>query len=192
MGKSIIKKERIKLLREEDKLTQIQLAKILGVKSQTISNYEAGEREPSYEVLIKLADHFNVSTDYLLGRIDNKNLENAPIGEELNLTDKSIKNIKKYMSIDLLNALLENEEFYYILDDAYDYIGNYPLGTDKDGEPIYDDKIYDDKKNNYRKFEMATEFINLLDSINNSDILNSEIYKKLRSKRYHVVIKDGE
>ena len=60
----------IKGLREEKAISQSQLAELLGVKQNTISNYENNSARPSYEVLVKLADIFDVSTDYLLGRED--------------------------------------------------------------------------------------------------------------------------
>ena len=63
---------RVKQLREKTGLSQAKLAKVLGVVSQpVIARYEIGDCFPSYPVLIKIADYFNVSTDYLLGRTDN-------------------------------------------------------------------------------------------------------------------------
>ena len=63
---------RVKQLREKTGLSQAKLAKALGEVSQpVIARYEAGDCFPSYPVLIKIADYFNVSTDYLLGRTDN-------------------------------------------------------------------------------------------------------------------------
>ena len=60
---------RLKQLREKTGLSQAKLAKVLGGVSQpVIARYEAGDCFPSYSVLIKIADYFNVSTDYLLGR----------------------------------------------------------------------------------------------------------------------------
>ncbi|RKD32297.1 helix-turn-helix domain-containing protein [Thermohalobacter berrensis] len=59
---------RLKLLREEKGLRQEDLAKILNISRQSISNYEKGVRFPNDEELIKkLAKFFNVSIDYLLG-----------------------------------------------------------------------------------------------------------------------------
>lgn len=55
----------LKLLRKEDKLTQIELGKRLGLSGSAISMYERGEREPELEVLELIADYFNVSIDYL-------------------------------------------------------------------------------------------------------------------------------
>ena len=64
--------ERLKQLRENAKLSQMKLAYELGGISQPlIARYEKGDMFPSYPVLIKIADYFKVSTDYLLGRTDN-------------------------------------------------------------------------------------------------------------------------
>lgn len=59
---------RIKELRETKGLSQKELAIELGVKQNTISQYETSIKRPSYEILILLADFFDVSADYLLGR----------------------------------------------------------------------------------------------------------------------------
>ncbi|MGB9661248.1 MAG: helix-turn-helix domain-containing protein [Moorellaceae bacterium] len=62
--------ERLRKLREQAGLTQEELAKLLGVERSTISRYESGNRDPSSEMLDRLAKFFNVSVDYLLGRTD--------------------------------------------------------------------------------------------------------------------------
>ena len=59
---------RIKLLREQHGIEQKQLAHDLGVSQPTISCLENGSKQPSSKSVYKLADYFNVSTDYLLGR----------------------------------------------------------------------------------------------------------------------------
>lgn len=61
---------RIKMLRSQHSLTQNELANKLGVQSSAISKYENDQLQLSNELLIKTADFFNVSTDYLLGRTD--------------------------------------------------------------------------------------------------------------------------
>ena len=59
---------RIRDLREDRDLRQSDLAKATGIDQRTISNYETGKTAPDAYALIKLADFFNVSIDYLVGR----------------------------------------------------------------------------------------------------------------------------
>ncbi len=63
---------RIKLLRKEQKLRQHDIAEKLNLSRQAISKYERGEREPGLDVLMKMAEYFDVSLDYLFGRTDNR------------------------------------------------------------------------------------------------------------------------
>ena len=58
-------------LRKNHGLTQKQLANGLSLSEIGIQNYEGRRRKPAYDVLISLADFFNVSLDYLVGRSDN-------------------------------------------------------------------------------------------------------------------------
>ena len=59
--------ERLQKLRKERRLSQKELAKVLGISAGIISNYESSERTPSLENLIALATFYRCSTDYLLG-----------------------------------------------------------------------------------------------------------------------------
>ncbi len=59
---------RIKILRASKGLTMEQLGKEVNSTKGTISNYENGNKKPSLDMLIKLADYFDVSIDYLIGR----------------------------------------------------------------------------------------------------------------------------
>lgn len=65
---------RLKKIRIQKGISQIKLAMDLNVNQNSISRYESGLREPDYNTLIKLADYFNVSIDYLLYRTENPNL----------------------------------------------------------------------------------------------------------------------
>lgn len=58
--------ERLKALRTAKKMSQKELAERIGIAKSVISFYESGDRFPSYDVLIKIARIFNVTTDYLL------------------------------------------------------------------------------------------------------------------------------
>ena len=62
-------KERIKKLRIDNKFTQKQLANILNINEYSVQRYEYGDR-PSLDSLLALAEYFNVSIDYLVGRTD--------------------------------------------------------------------------------------------------------------------------
>ena len=61
---------RLKKLRKERNISQLKLAMDLNMNQNSISRYENLEREADYETLIRFADYFSVSLDYLLGRID--------------------------------------------------------------------------------------------------------------------------
>lgn len=62
---------RLKQLRESKKLSQRDLAKILKLSPSTVAMYEVNQRSPDKETLSVIADFFNVSVDYLLGRDNN-------------------------------------------------------------------------------------------------------------------------
>jgi len=63
-------KMRLKELRKARRISQLKLAMDLNTNQNTISRYETGKREPSIRELISLADYFEVSIDYLVGRTD--------------------------------------------------------------------------------------------------------------------------
>ncbi len=64
--------KKLKDLREDNDLYQKDLAKLLNVSQQYYSEYEIGNRTISIDLLLKLADFYNTSTDYILGRTNNK------------------------------------------------------------------------------------------------------------------------
>lgn len=63
---------RIRDLREDRDLTQKQIAQMLGMSQTGYSKYETGENDIPTQILIKLADFYGTSTDYLLGRTDER------------------------------------------------------------------------------------------------------------------------
>ena len=65
---------RLKELRESKRLTQKEVAEIIGYSEISYARYEKGEREPDISTLCKLAEYFNVTVDYLIGRDNLKNL----------------------------------------------------------------------------------------------------------------------
>ena len=63
--------ERLKSIRKSKKLTQKKVAKDTKIAERAYQSYEGNEGKPSFEALIALADYFDVSLDYLVGRSDN-------------------------------------------------------------------------------------------------------------------------
>ena len=62
---------RLKEIRKAKGISQLKLATDLNTNQNTISRYETGEREPGIAELIRIADYFNISVDYLLERTEN-------------------------------------------------------------------------------------------------------------------------
>lgn len=105
------------ILRNERKkkgLNQVELAKIFNVSKQSVSNWESGKRTPDAQTIEQLADFFEVSTDYLLGRtfdgkkestgkFSEKTLEAAELFEDL-------KDSQKETILKLIEEFLETKE----------------------------------------------------------------------------------
>ena len=67
--------QRLKDLREDCDLRQVDIADFLGIKQTVYSRYERGYQNIPLEHLLKLADYYKVSTDYILGRTNNKEIK---------------------------------------------------------------------------------------------------------------------
>lgn len=74
--------EKLKALRKGQKLTQQQLASRLGVAKSVVSYYESGNRFPSYDVLVKIARAFRVTTDFLLDVDSQRTLDVSDLSED--------------------------------------------------------------------------------------------------------------
>jgi transcriptional regulator with XRE-family HTH domain len=94
--------DKIKELRSARRITQADLASMIGVTPSAISSYETIERQPSYDVLIKLASCFNVSTDYLLGYNRKEVIDSKELIDITNLTNKQ-KTIIRQTVLEFLN-----------------------------------------------------------------------------------------
>ncbi|EAC2379306.1 helix-turn-helix domain-containing protein [Listeria monocytogenes] len=89
--------DKLKMLRSKTNKTQEDIANILGVSRAAYSHIENGRNEPDMETIVKLANYFEVSTDYLLGRdeIDNSDLLAAHFDDDL--TEDERIEIEKYL-----------------------------------------------------------------------------------------------
>lgn len=92
--------EKIKELRKNSKITQEQLGNAIGVSKMAISYFEKGKKSPGRESLEKIADYFKVTTDYLLGRSEDPELNE----EEDKIISEEGKNI-----MSLIEGLPEDE-----------------------------------------------------------------------------------
>lgn len=87
--------EKLKSLRIEKKLTQKQVADRIGLAISAVSSYESGTRYPSYDVLVKLARIFHVSTDYLLGMTDKRNIDATGLSDnEIELVSQLVDTLR--------------------------------------------------------------------------------------------------
>lgn len=73
---------RLKQLRLNKNLRQEQVVNLIGVNKSAISTYENNTRQPSFEILVRLATLYRVSTDYLLGRTDSRSLDLSGLTDE--------------------------------------------------------------------------------------------------------------
>lgn len=87
--------EKLKSLRIEKNLTQKQVADRIGLAISAVSSYESGTRYPSYDVFIKLSRIFHVSTDYLLGITDKRNVDVTGLNDnEIELVSQLVDMIR--------------------------------------------------------------------------------------------------
>ena len=87
--------KRIRDLREDNDMTQDDLASQLGIGKRTLLRYESGVSEPTISVLISLSLLFNVSVDYIIGTKDTTEIDEISIKNELDSVIKSLEKIKK-------------------------------------------------------------------------------------------------
>lgn len=86
---------RLRQLREDMDLRQIDVANATGIDQKTLSNYETGKTNPDSYSLIKLADFYHTSIDYLVGRSDIPTETRTEVLKQLNSIQKAIDIIKK-------------------------------------------------------------------------------------------------
>lgn len=89
---------RIKKLRKESKIKQETLAQAVGIAAGFLSEVENGKKGVSMEVLGKFADYFDVSTDYLLGRSDDRYMVSTIAAHsDKPLPPEAQEDVRKYM-----------------------------------------------------------------------------------------------
>ena len=148
--------ERLKELRIKNNMTQKNLAEKLNVTQTAINYWENGKREPSLEVLIKLAEFFQVSVDYLINSKTEKDhfnelninsnieIQSEKFGfKAISVTEENIKKYPEYFNIvfdKAVEMLIESSENYQL----YDAMTGIEIGTEKMKELAYN--LTNDKK----------------------------------------------
>lgn len=149
--------ERLKILRAEKGITQRKLANDLKCSCSTIALYETGHRNPDNETLIRIADYFQVTLDYLLGRSDLKKVDES----------KDECNIDKFVKIPVLGCIRAGEPILSqqnIID--YEYVSKMNLPP---GEFFYL-KASGDSMNLSNILDGSVVLVSVQDEIKNGDI----------------------
>lgn len=124
----------LRALMEKNHTTQKELAHFVGIRPQSLAQYCSGETTPNGEKLLKIAEYFGVTTDYLLtGTV----IEDIPVREMLGLSERTVQNMKLVkdgyfedtpLMLSVLDRLLGDKDFYTALEKAvenYGKIGQY-------------------------------------------------------------------
>ncbi|MBP5431556.1 helix-turn-helix transcriptional regulator, partial [Ruminococcus sp.] len=108
--------ENLKKLRKNKGLTQVQFAQIFNISSGTIAMWETNKRIPDTSMLIKIAEFFNVTVDYLLGKdntsSDEKIKDPAEDDQDLVILNRNAKKLppeNRKLLIDMAKAMLKEE-----------------------------------------------------------------------------------
>lgn len=114
----------LRALMEENGTTQKELADFVGVRPQTLSLYCTGETQPNCDKLLKIAEYFHVTADYILtGTV----IENIPVYKMLGFSESTVQNIQLVKQgyfedtpdmLAMLDCLLSDKDFYTALEMA--------------------------------------------------------------------------
>ena len=88
---------RLRELRENLGLRQIDVSNATGIDQKTLSNYETGKTNPDSYALISLANFFNVSIDYIVGRTEISLFNREDVSKKIDSIKKDLDNIKRYL-----------------------------------------------------------------------------------------------
>lgn len=183
---------KIKELRTEMHKSLRDVASELNISYSSLSKYERGDQQPSYETLIKMADYFNVTADYLIGRTSCKNIENQSISDSLGIDERTIDILKSLAGnpddeypdditeLDYLESIMQHPQFptlmlqinsYYVYTTA-DWSNYPPYSISSSGQKI--PITIEDIKNSTLQI-IQTTFKDIVESIPASPhILNKE------------------
>ncbi len=180
--------KKIKYCREANQLSQSQLSQKLGVSQRNISYYENGERIPPADILLKLADIFKVSIDYILGNdnaIEKQIMYCSDITSRISdiafHSSKSITDLKPLLKTEILSGYCTNLDLFlsdvYVIADFFGVSDEYIMGGLKFEQQNYG-KLLEDPE----LCKFVSTFIALNDD--NKDIIIGEMKKLLKTQKY--------
>ncbi len=117
----------LRKLMEQHGTTQKELAAFVGIRPQSLAQYVSGETTPNGEKLLKIAEYYKVTTDYLLTGVV---IENIPVYEMLGFSENTVENLKLVKDgyfedtpgmLSLLDSLLSEKDFYLSLESALNW-----------------------------------------------------------------------
>ena len=189
--------DRIKELRVKHGLTQKDIAALLDVSPSTVGMYEQNRREPDANTLVKISERFNVSTDYLLGTPEKKELSSSSLAAGFGMLMRQVREEKgitvEKMAVDLgmpttlligieaksvppsLNAAIKIADY---LEVSIDYL----LGTDEKEKRT----SYNELRSDPPYFKKSSPWLTKLSDPQNIEFL--ELYSKLTPEERKIIL----
>lgn len=180
--------KKIKYCREANDLSQSQLSQKLGVSQRNISYYENGERIPPADILLKLADIFKVSIDYILGNDNHVGKQSMHCNDICNRiydiashSKKRIEDLKPLLKTEILSGHCTNLDLFlsdiYVIADFFGVSDEYIMGGLETEEQTYG-KLLD--------YPEIHKFLSTFSALNedNRDIIIGEMKKLLKAQKY--------
>ena len=146
---------RLKKLREEKNMSQYVFAKDFGIAQSTVGGWESGKREPNFETVQKLADYFNVSVDYLLGR------DEVPSSPTSNGTwIPVLGKVQAGIPVDAVQEIIDYEDISNITKNASDYFALQIKGSSMEPRFCAGDVVIVKKQNTAEDGDIVIALIN--------------------------------
>lgn len=101
---------RIRDLRKDHRISQTELARFIHVSQATVTAWETGKAEPSSSALGSLADYFDVSTDYLVGRSSVKNMDSHDLEDVMSFDGQPLDEHDRKLLRDIARSIRANKE----------------------------------------------------------------------------------
>ena len=150
----------IKKLRLEKGMTGEEFGSVFNVTKATISNWESGKRDPDSDTVIKLAEYFNVTTDYLLGNSNIKNMKSKPKGVKIPVLGR----VQAGVPIEAVTDIIDYEEITEELNRTGDFFALQVTGNSMEPRMLEGDVVIVRKQSYIESGEVAIVLVNGCDA----------------------------